>query len=86
MLPEGEDINEWVAVNTVDFFNQVSDEENISLHQGCGSKYIEFGSEFLVRSLTFDPIRILILIQGYFTGIYFFKTNIKNNFRRQKMS
>ena len=23
MLPEGEDINEWVAVNTVDFFNQV---------------------------------------------------------------
>lgn len=22
-LPEGEDINEWVAVNTVDFFNQV---------------------------------------------------------------
>ena len=22
MLPEGEDINEWVAVNTVDFFNQ----------------------------------------------------------------
>ncbi len=24
MLPEGEDINEWVAVNTVDFFNQVS--------------------------------------------------------------
>ena len=24
MLPEGEDINEWVAVNTVDFFNQVN--------------------------------------------------------------
>jgi len=24
MLPEGEDLNEWVAVNTVDFFNQVS--------------------------------------------------------------
>jgi MOB kinase activator 1 len=24
MLPEGEDINEWVAVNTVDFFNQVA--------------------------------------------------------------
>jgi MOB kinase activator 1 len=23
MLPEGEDLNEWVAVNTVDFFNQV---------------------------------------------------------------
>lgn len=24
MLPEGEDINEWVAVNTVDFFNQIN--------------------------------------------------------------
>ena len=24
MLPEGEDLNEWLAVNTVDFFNQVS--------------------------------------------------------------
>ncbi|XP_016864326.1 MOB kinase activator 1B isoform X1 [Pan paniscus] len=24
MLPEGEDLNEWVAVNTVDFFNQIN--------------------------------------------------------------
>ena len=24
MLPDGEDINEWVAVNTVDFFNQIN--------------------------------------------------------------
>ena len=24
MLPEGEDVNEWVAVNTVDFFNQLT--------------------------------------------------------------
>eukprot|EP00042_Codosiga_hollandica_P042544 m.392506 g.392506 ORF g.392506 m.392506 type:complete len:209 (+) comp56351_c0_seq4:225-851(+) len=24
MLPAGEDINEWVAVNTVDFFNQIN--------------------------------------------------------------
>jgi len=24
MLPEGEDLNEWLAVNTVDFFNQVN--------------------------------------------------------------
>eukprot|EP00127_Corallochytrium_limacisporum_P007103 Clim_evm22s242 gene=Clim_evmTU22s242 len=23
-LPEGEDVNEWVAVNTVDFFNQIN--------------------------------------------------------------
>ena len=23
-LPEGEDINEWIAVNTVDFFNQIN--------------------------------------------------------------
>lgn len=23
-LPEGEDLNEWLAVNTVDFFNQVN--------------------------------------------------------------
>ena len=23
-LPEGEDLNEWVAVNTVDFFNQIN--------------------------------------------------------------
>ena len=23
-LPEGEDMNEWVAVNTVDFFNQIN--------------------------------------------------------------
>ncbi|KAG5211680.1 hypothetical protein JEQ12_014109 [Ovis aries] len=24
MLPEGEDLNEWIAVNTVDFFNQIN--------------------------------------------------------------
>ena len=24
ILPEGEDLNEWVAVNTVDFFNQIN--------------------------------------------------------------
>ncbi|NXM64340.1 MOB1B kinase, partial [Illadopsis cleaveri] len=24
MLPDGEDLNEWVAVNTVDFFNQIN--------------------------------------------------------------
>lgn len=24
LLPEGEDLNEWIAVNTVDFFNQIS--------------------------------------------------------------
>ena len=24
MLPDGEDLNEWVASNTVDFFNQIS--------------------------------------------------------------
>ena len=24
MLPEGEDLNEWLAVNTVDFFNQIN--------------------------------------------------------------
>ena len=24
MLPEGEDLNEWVAVNIVDFFNQIN--------------------------------------------------------------
>lgn len=24
VLPEGEDLNEWVAVNTVDFFNQIN--------------------------------------------------------------
>jgi len=24
LLPEGEDLNEWVAVNTVDFFNQIN--------------------------------------------------------------
>ncbi|XP_060526980.1 MOB kinase activator-like 1 isoform X2 [Cylas formicarius] len=24
MLPEGEDLNEWVAVNSVDFFNQIN--------------------------------------------------------------
>ena len=24
MLPEGEDLSEWVAVNTVDFFNQIN--------------------------------------------------------------
>ena len=24
MLPEGEELNEWVAVNTVDFFNQIN--------------------------------------------------------------
>ncbi|XP_073047688.1 MOB kinase activator-like 1A [Primulina eburnea] len=24
VLPPGEDLNEWLAVNTVDFFNQVS--------------------------------------------------------------
>ncbi|XP_033111326.1 MOB kinase activator 1A-like isoform X3 [Anneissia japonica] len=23
-LPEGEELNEWVAVNTVDFFNQIN--------------------------------------------------------------
>jgi len=23
-LPEGEDLNEWIAVNTVDFFNQIN--------------------------------------------------------------
>lgn len=24
VLPEGEDLNEWLAVNTVDFFNQIN--------------------------------------------------------------
>ena len=24
MLPDGEDVNEWVAVNTVEFFNQIT--------------------------------------------------------------
>ncbi|XP_043529924.1 MOB kinase activator 1B-like [Chiloscyllium plagiosum] len=24
MLPDGEDLNEWIAVNTVDFFNQIN--------------------------------------------------------------
>src|ERR1700716_1452124 len=24
MLPKGEDLNEWLAVNTVDFFNEIS--------------------------------------------------------------
>src|SRR4051812_23919894 len=24
MLPKGEDMNEWLAVNTVDFFNEIS--------------------------------------------------------------
>uniref|UniRef100_H0Y264 MOB kinase activator 1A n=1 Tax=Otolemur garnettii TaxID=30611 RepID=H0Y264_OTOGA len=24
MLPEGEDLNDWIAVNTVDFFNQIN--------------------------------------------------------------
>lgn len=24
MLPDGEDLNEWLAVNTVDFFNQIN--------------------------------------------------------------
>ena len=33
MLPEGEDINEWVAVNTVDFFNQVPAEANLKVGQ-----------------------------------------------------
>jgi MOB kinase activator 1 len=23
-LPDGEDLNEWIAVNTVDFFNQIN--------------------------------------------------------------
>ena len=24
MLPDGEDVNEWVAVNTTEFFNQIT--------------------------------------------------------------
>ena len=65
MLPEGEDLNEWIAVNTVDFFNQINmlygTITEFCTEQSC--PVMSAGPKYEVRSGS-DPLLLIIIFDN----------------------
>ncbi|TRY84946.1 hypothetical protein DNTS_019024 [Danionella cerebrum] len=91
MLPDGEDLNEWVAVNTVDFFNQINmlyeyhwaDGTNIKKPIKCSApKYIDYLMTWVQDQLddeTLFPSKIGVPFPKNFMSVA--KTILKRLFR-----